>query len=90
MKFREHRQLYVAFSGVKNPDNLCILVPDDMDDFTLRPAIDVDVAQILETIQSSRPLSFPQISPGDNVESGIASIDPSDATLSDEFPCPDD
>jgi hypothetical protein len=32
---------------------------------------------------------FPQISTVDNVESGIASIDPSDATLSDEFPYPD-
>jgi hypothetical protein len=30
------------------------------------------------------------MSPGDNVESDIASINPSDATLSDEFPCPDD
>jgi hypothetical protein len=58
-----------------------------MYDFTIRPA--VDVVQILETIQSSRPLSIPQISPGDNIESGIASIDPSDATLSGEFLCPD-
>jgi hypothetical protein len=41
-------------------------------------------------MQSSRRLSIPQISPGDNVESGIAFIDPSDATLSHEFPCPDD
>jgi hypothetical protein len=42
------------------------------------------------SVQSSRPLPIAQISPGDNVESGIASIDPSGATLSDEFPCPDD
>jgi hypothetical protein len=41
-------------------------------------------------MESSRPLSIPDISPGDNIESGIASIDPSDATLSGEFPCPDD
>jgi hypothetical protein len=61
-----------------------------MADFTIRPAVEVDVAQILETRQSFRPLPIPQISPGDNIESGIASIDPSDATLSDEFPCPDD
>jgi hypothetical protein len=40
-------------------------------------------------MQSSWSLSTPQISPGNNVESGIASIDPSDATLADEFPCPD-
>jgi hypothetical protein len=32
-------------------------------------------------MQSSRP--------DDNIEAGIASIDPSDATLSDEFPWPD-
>jgi hypothetical protein len=66
------------------------LLPDDMNDFAIRPAVDVDVAQILETRPSSRPLPIPQNSPGDDVESDIASIDPSDATLSDEFLCPDD
>jgi hypothetical protein len=66
------------------------LLPDDSNDFIIRPAVDTDVVQILETMQSSRPLPIPQISPGDNIESGIASIDPSDVTLSDEFPCPDD
>jgi hypothetical protein len=60
-----------------------------MDDFTLRPAVDIGVVQILEMMQSSRLLPVPQISPGDNVESGIASINPSNATLSDEFPCLD-
>jgi hypothetical protein len=60
-----------------------------MDDFTIRPAVDVDVVQILEAIQSSTPLPIPEMSPGHNVDSGIASIDPSDATISDEFPCPD-
>jgi hypothetical protein len=66
------------------------LLPDDIDDFTIRPAVNIYVVQILEMAQSSRPLSIHQISPGDNIESGIASIDPSDATLSDEFACPDD
>jgi hypothetical protein len=61
-----------------------------MEDFTIRPLVDLDVVQILETMQSSRPLPIPQISHGDNVEPGITSIDPSDAPLSDEFPCPDD
>jgi hypothetical protein len=28
--------------------------------------------------------------PGDNIESGIASIDPSNAIVSGEFACPDD
>jgi hypothetical protein len=55
-----------------------------------RPAVDVGVVQILETMQSSRSPSIPQNSPGDNTASGIASIDRSDATLSDEFPWPDD
>jgi hypothetical protein len=66
------------------------LLPDDMDDFTIRPVVDLDVAQILKTRQSSRSLSIPQISPGDSVEPGTASIDPSDITLLNEFPCPDD
>jgi hypothetical protein len=79
----------VALSGAKSPGDLFILLPDEMDDFTIRPAVDIDVVQILETMQSPRPLSIPQNSPSDNVESGIASIDPSDATLADEFPCPD-
>jgi hypothetical protein len=61
-----------------------------MDDSSIRPAVDVNIVQILEKMQSSRPLPTPQISPGDNVESGIASIDPYDGTLLDEFPCPDD
>jgi hypothetical protein len=83
-------QLYVALSGVKSPGDLCILLPDDMDNFTIRPVVDLDVVYILETMQSSTPVPISQISPGDNVESGIASIDPSDANLSDEFLCPDD
>jgi hypothetical protein len=61
-----------------------------MDDFTICPAVDLDVVEIFETMQSSKPLPIPQISPGDNVESGIASIDPSGATVSDECSCPDD
>jgi hypothetical protein len=61
-----------------------------MDDFTIRPAVDVDLVQILETMQSSRPLPIPQIWLGDNIESDTASSDPSDATVLDEFPCSDD
>jgi hypothetical protein len=61
-----------------------------MDHFTIRRPVNLDVVQILETMQSSRLLAIPQISPGDNVESGIASIDQSDATLSKGLSCPDD
>jgi hypothetical protein len=54
------------------------------------PPVDLDVVQIRETMQSSRPLPISQISPGNNVESSITSINLSDATLSDGIPCPDD
>jgi hypothetical protein len=80
----------VALSGVKGSGDLSIVLPDDMDNFTIRPPADIDVVQILETMQSSRPPPIPQTSPGDNVESGIASIDPSDAVLSYHFSYPDD
>jgi hypothetical protein len=63
----------VALSGVKSPGDLCILLPDDMDDFTIRALVNLDIAQILETMQSSRPLLISQISPGNNVKSAIAS-----------------
>jgi hypothetical protein len=61
-----------------------------MDDFAIRPPVDLDIVQILETMESLRTLPIPQISPGDNVESGVGSIDPSDATLAKELPCSDD
>jgi hypothetical protein len=41
------------------PVDAAILLSDDMDDFTIRPAVDVDIAQILEMVQSSRPLPIP-------------------------------
>jgi hypothetical protein len=60
-----------------------------MDDFTIRPPVDLDVIQIPETMESSRAIPVPQMSLGDNVESGVGSIDPSDATLAKELPSPD-
>jgi hypothetical protein len=80
----------MALSRVKSPVDLRILLPDDMDDFTIRPPVDFDVVQILETMESSTALPIPQISPGDNVKSGVGSIDRSHATLSKELLCPDD
>jgi hypothetical protein len=56
MKVWEHGQLYVTLSGIKSPGDLYILLPDDMDDFIIRPAVNLDVVQIFETMQSSRPL----------------------------------
>jgi hypothetical protein len=70
--------------------NLGILLPNDMNDFTIRPPVLLNVVQILEMMESSRALPLPQILPGHNVESGVGSIDPSDATLAKEPPCPDD
>jgi hypothetical protein len=71
----------VTFSGVKSSGGLGILLPDDMDNCTIRPPVDLDVVQILETMESLRALTIAQISPGHNVVSGVGSIDPSDATL---------
>jgi hypothetical protein len=80
----------VDLSRIKSPVDLCILLPDDMDNFTIRSPIDLDVVQIPEMMEFSRALPIPQISPGDNIKSGVGSTDPSDATLAKELPCPAD
>jgi hypothetical protein len=51
MKFREHMQLYAALSGVKSSGSLCVVLPDDMDNFTIRPVVNVDVVQMFETMR---------------------------------------
>jgi hypothetical protein len=79
----------MALSRVESPVDLRILLPDEMDDFTIRPPVNLNVVQILETMESSTALPVPQISHDDNVESGVDSIDASDATLAKELPCPD-
>jgi hypothetical protein len=80
----------VVLSRIKSPADLCILLPDDMDDFTIRPPVATDVIPILETMESSRALPIPQISSGYNAGSGVCSIDPSGTTLAKELYCPDD
>jgi hypothetical protein len=76
----------VTVSRVKSSDDLCVLLQDDMDNFTIHPTVNLDVVEILSTMQSSRPLPIPKISPGDDVESGIASIRPSDVRHSSSRP----
>jgi hypothetical protein len=75
----------MALSRVKSPVDPCILLPDDIGDFTIRPPVDLDVIQILETRESSRVLLILQISRGGNIESGVGSIDPADATSAKEL-----
>jgi hypothetical protein len=59
-KFWEHGQLSVALFRVKSPATLCILLTADMDDFTVRPPVDADVVQIVESISHS---GGPRITP---------------------------
>jgi hypothetical protein len=84
-KFWEHGQLYVALSRVKSAADLCILLPDDKEDFTIRPPIDPDVVQIVESITPSggpliaRPLRV------DNIQPDLSSLDGSDTSQSHEL-----
>jgi hypothetical protein len=59
-KFWERGQLYVALSRVKSPADPRMLLPDDMADFTIRPRVDADAVQIVEsTGHSGGPLTAP-------------------------------
>jgi ATP-dependent exoDNAse (exonuclease V) alpha subunit len=78
-KFWEHGQLYVALSRVRSPADLCILLPSDSDDFAIRPSLDRDVVQILETINASRRSTITPIVPGDDVQAEPAFIKPYEA-----------
>jgi hypothetical protein len=57
MRFWEHGQLSVALSGVKSPGDLCILLPDDMDDFNIRPLFDFDVFKVSRRFETRILLS---------------------------------
>jgi hypothetical protein len=89
-KLWEHDQLYVALSRVNSPADLCILLPDDTDNFTIRPPVDADVVQIIESMSpSGGPLIAPPL-PADRSRSDLSSLDGSDTTQAPELPCPDD
>jgi hypothetical protein len=75
---------------VKSLADLCILLHDDMDDFTIRPPVDADVVPIVESmIYSGAPLLASPLHP-DIIPPDRSSLDESDTTQSDELPCPND
>jgi hypothetical protein len=89
-QFWKHDQPYVALSRVKSPADLCILLPNDMDDFTIRPPVDPDVVQIVESMSPSGGPLIALPLPANNIQPDLSSLAGSDATQSHELPCPDD
>jgi ubiquitin C-terminal hydrolase len=67
-KFWEHGQLYVALSRVRNPADLCILLPPNNEDFTIRPSVDRDVVEILEAMDSSPGVPIGPSFPVDQID----------------------
>jgi hypothetical protein len=88
--FWEHGQFYAALSRVKTPADLCILQPSDMEDFMIRPPVDLEVVHIIETVNSSGESAIPFLLPEDHFDGVLCSLDSSEATSSDALPRPDD
>jgi hypothetical protein len=75
---------------VRSPCDLCILLPEDLDDPEIRIPVDQDVVRIVE----SMTLPSPFVLPSDSVEMGepgfpaAPSINPLDAMSSDDDSSP--
>jgi hypothetical protein len=89
-KFWEHGQLYAALPTVRNPADLFILLPHDIDDFTIRRPVDPNVGKIVDSIIYPGDPQIPtRLAIGD-IQPDLFSIGGSDTTFSQELPCPDD
>jgi hypothetical protein len=79
-KFWEHGQLYVALSRVRDPRDLCVLLPGDVTDLAIRPTVDNDVVQILDSIGQDE---------GGNLAMTLMGVEEADHVVSQEGALPD-
>jgi hypothetical protein len=49
-KWWEHGQVYVGFSRVTSPRDLCVLIPEDRQDERIDAIVDQDVVNVVESI----------------------------------------
>jgi hypothetical protein len=56
--FWEHGQRCATLSRVRSPENICVLLPADLTDFSVNPLVDQKVAEILEAIDNGMDRHF--------------------------------